>query len=278
MKKIRIFSLVLLMVSTAIFVGYRTYKNATQDVTPPVISCKSDILEVSVQTPEEEFLADVKAMDETDGDVSDQLVIEKMSSFTEEGTRIITYAAVDEHLNVGTLDRTLVYTDYKPPVFSLKRPLSFATGSTIDVLSCVSANSSLDGSLDERVKYSLEETIITTESGEYPIAFRVMDSAGNQVYLDTVIEIYDRNYSDLDVLLKEYLVYVKKGSSFQPDKYFQGARRAHVYGEQEMLTLQSSQLEIRSDVNTDEKGTYCVDYFVNYDGSLGKSRLIVVVQ
>lgn len=278
MKKIRIFSLVLLIVSAAIFAGYRIYIKVTQDILPPVISCESDILEVSVQTTEEELLADVKAMDETDGDVSDQLVIEKMSDFTEEGTRIITYAAVDEHFNVGTLERTLVYTDYKAPVFKLNRPLSFKAGSAIDVLACVSADSSLDGSLDDRVKYSLEETVVTTEPGEYPIALRVMDSAGKQVYLNTVIEIYDRNYGDLDVILKEYLVYVKKGSSFQADRYFEGAKPMYTSDDEEMLELKSGQLTIQSEVNMDEEGIYCVDYFVNYNGAQGKSRLLVVVQ
>lgn len=278
MKRIRIFSLILLIVSAAIFAGYRIYKNVTQDVTPPVLSCENDILEVSIKTSEEELLADVKAVDETDGDVSEQLVIEKMSGFTEEGTRIITYAAVDKSFNVGTLDRTVVYTDYKAPVFKLNRPLSFETGSAINILSCVSVDSSLDGELDERVKYSLEETVTTTQPGEYPIAFRVMDSAGKQVYLNTVIEIYDRNYSDLSVLLKEYLVYVKKGSAFHAEEYFKGAKQAYMLGDGEMLDIEPSQLTIHSGVNTDETGTYCVDYFVNYDGSQGKSRLIVVVQ
>lgn len=278
MRKIKILSLALFAMSVAIFAGFMIYENVTKDVTPPVLSCESDVLEVSVKTPEEELLADVKVIDENDGDVSDQLVIEKMSSFTEEGTRIITYAAVDEHFNVGRLERTLVYTDYEPPVFKLNKPLSFRADSSVDVLSCVSVNSSLDGSLDSLVKYSLEDVVVTTEPGEYPISFRVMDSAGNQVYLNTVLEIYDRSYSELDVILKEYLVYVKKDSDFNAEEYFEGAKESYTSASDEMLELESGQLNIRSEVNTEEEGTYCVDYFVEYNGRQGKSRLLVVVQ
>ncbi|MBQ9150380.1 hypothetical protein IJX73_05560, partial [bacterium] len=58
---------------------------------------------------EEDLLKGVSANDSRSGDVSDTLVIESLSDFTEEGKRIITYAAVDESMNVGRCERTIVY-------------------------------------------------------------------------------------------------------------------------------------------------------------------------
>jgi len=58
---------------------------------------------------------------------------------------------------------------------------------------------------------------------------------------------------------------VKKGASFQAKEYYKGAS---VEGE----------LQIKSNVDTSEEGTYYVDYIMNGLALKGKARLIVVVQ
>ena len=267
MKKFRVFSIILLMLSTAAFVVFQVYIRQVQDTVPPVVTCDSEEITVDVEAPEEELFKGVQAMDKRCGDVSDTLVIEKMSGFTEEGTRVITYAAVDESKNVGRCERILKYEGYKPPKFDLEAPLCFPVGRKMIVAEHIRANSVLDGDLSDNIKYTLEESINTMEEGVYPIEFRVMDSGGKNVYLLTEIEVYGREYMGIGVELKDYLVYAKKGKKFNASKYYKGTDYA---GE--------VSLEIDSNVNVNKEGVYQVDYIVSNGALKGKSRLLVVVQ
>lgn len=266
MKYLRRASVILLIVSVIAFVSFKIYINIVKDTEPPVVTCETEVLEVAVDAPDEELLAGVTAKDSRSGDVTDTLVIESMSDFTEEGTRIITYAAVDESKNVGRCERTLQYKGYKAPTFSLKAPLCFVEGETVDILGRIAAESVLDGDLSSKIKYTMEDTINATEERSYPIEFRVMDSGGKNVYLKTTVEIIGREYAAIDVELDKYLVYVKKGASFDPNKYYKSASHEDV------------SLTVRSKVNTGKKGVYYVDYIVQSGTLKGKSRLVVVVQ
>lgn len=265
MKKLKVFSILLLFVSIVAFILFQMYSRVVRDNTPPVVTCETQELTVQVDASEEELLQGVTAKDRRSGDVTDTIVIESLSAFTEEGTRIITYAAVDKSMNVGRCERTLKYKDYEPPVFDMNAPLCFVEGSQVDLLSCMSAESVLDGSLTSNIKYSLEETVNTTMPGNYPVEFRVMDSGGKTVYLKTDIEIYEREYAGIEIELKDYLVYVKKGADFDAKSYFEKADK-------------EGELVVRSHVDTSKKGVYTVDYIVKGTAVSGKSRLVVVVQ
>ena len=130
MKK-NILCAVLLLFSLCTFFVYTQFKNFTVDSTPPTLFCESDAIKTSVAATEEELLSGITATDDRCGDVSDTLVVEDISNFIGENKRIITYAAVDDTMNVGRLERTLVYTDYSAPKFSLKAPLSYSIGSKV---------------------------------------------------------------------------------------------------------------------------------------------------
>ena len=265
MKKLKKISVVLLFLSVAAFIVFRAYLGIVQDHTPPVLSCEEEELRVTVEATTEELLQGVTAMDDRSGDVSDTLVIESMSDFTNDGTRMVTYAAVDDSGNVGRCERTVKYVGYQPPTFHLSAPLSFPVEGNVDIFSIITADSVLDGDLTFNIKYSLGEVIDIKTPGSYPIEFRVMDSGGTTVYLKTQVEIYERDYAGIDVILSDYLVYVAKGSYFDSADYYVGAD-------------QEGTISIRSDVNTGETGTYFVDYIVSGNGINGKSRLTVVVQ
>lgn len=264
MRKLRVGSIILLAVSTIIFVGFKIYEKSKSDYEPPVISFEKKELVVSVEADEKELLKDVKAIDKKSGDVSDALVVEKLSHFTEAGERVITYAAIDGNGNVGRKERTLRYKDYKKPQFSLNAPLRFPTGQKISVLNGVTALSSLDGDLTDNIKYSLETTLNIMNPGTYPIEFRVVDSGGNTTYLSTEVEIYEASEERIKVDLTEYMIFIDTNDSFDPKRYYKGAD-------------EEGTLEIRSNVNKKKPGVYYVDYIVKAQQTMGKSRLVVVV-
>lgn len=265
MKKLRIFSILFLLLSAAAFVAFRQYRRWNSDTTAPVITCDSQELSLSASATEEDLLQGVTASDDISGDVSDTLVVESLSSFTSEGSRIITYAAVDDSHNVGRAERTLVYTDYQEPVFHLTAPLSYAVGEKVSPLSAITAESVLDGDLTEQIKYSMESSVNNMVVGNYPITFRVMDSGGKTVYLETQVEIYEQSYKGIQVSISDYLIYLNQGQYFDPAAYYLGADA-------------EGELSIWSNVNTQETGSYYVDYVVNGYGAAGKNRMIVVVR
>lgn len=264
MKKIRIWSVILLIVSATVFSVFKIYEQMSRDNKPPEINCQEEELVLSVAADESELLKGVKAVDNRSGDVSDSLVVESLSGFTEDGVRIITYAAIDESGNVVRRERKLRYEDYQKPRFTLSGPLRFPMGRTVSVLGQVGASSVLDGELNGNIKYALENTIDVTNVGSYPVEFRVTDSGGNTVYLTTSLEIYDPSEERIGVSLTEYLVYVGINTAFDPMPYYAGAD-------------QEGSLEIQSNINTAEPGSYYVDYIVRGVSGYGKSRLVVIV-
>lgn len=77
-----------------------------EDRTPPVIHMEETELEYREGMSGEELLAGVTAVDETDGDVTGSLVVEKVSEIGD-GTVIVTFGAKDESGNVGKGSRMM---------------------------------------------------------------------------------------------------------------------------------------------------------------------------
>lgn len=264
MKKIKIFSIILFLFSAAVYAGCRVYDGAVTDHTPPVIAGEG-MIQASVADPGEKLLEGMSAEDDRDGDVTESLVVQSISGFDEEGRRTVNYAAADGSGNVGYYSRQLEYTDYRTPVFSLSAPLRFPVGTSFNICSGISAESSLDGNLSDNIKYTLDRTVLSSAPGTYQIEFRVTDSAEKTSYLQTELEVYDPGEEQLEVTLTAYLVYLNVNDSFHASDYFQESETG-------------GEPEIESNVDTSKAGTYYVDYTVTEDGFTGKSRLIVVVR
>ena len=265
MKKIKLASFILLLISVVIFGIYKVYEFKTRDTEPPKITAETDTITASVAVTEEELLAGVTAMDKESGDVSDSLVVESLSTFVDTNTCEVTYAAIDAKGNVGRLTRTLVYTDYEQPKFTLTDDLRIPRGRMLDFSDIVGAESVLDGNMSDYVKYILADHVDTMMAGTYEIEFRVTDSFGNTAYLPVEIEIYDTMTEHIDVKLTEYILYLNQGAEFHAEDYYVGS---DIDGD----------ISIQSQVDTSQAGIYYVDYVVEGNNSTGKSRLIVVVR
>ena len=264
MKTIKIASVLLLLISIFIFGAYKVYEYKNKDTQPPMIQCETEELVVSVETSEEELLQGVTALDDQSGDVTSTLVIESISPFTEEDARIITYAAIDAKGNVGRCERVLKYEDYQGPTFALSEPLRFPIGKSVNLLGVISAKSPLDGDLSDNIKYTLDETINLSKPGTYHVEFRVTDSCGYVAYFPLEVEIYDKSEERIEVVLSDYSIQLPLNEAFDPTAYYVGS---DIEGE----------LTVKSTVDNKTPGIYYVDYIVNGNNGMGKSRLVVVV-
>ncbi len=263
-------SVIFLMVTLLVFAGYKAYDMGIKDKTAPVITVPDSVLSVSVRATESDLLRDVKASDDKSGDVTDNVLIEKLSSIDSDNNRTIHYVALDDSNNVGRAERTLHYTDYKLPEFSMtKGSLIVKIDGTINIMDYIKASSILDGNVTGFVKYSFDDKLDTSTLGEYPVQFYVTDSAGGVSKLDTTLLVVSDSEVQEPFLLRQYLAYVNMGDDFVPNDYIS----------EEMVY---DQLDIETNVNVDQRGIYTVDYYATRitprNAYNSRARLIVIVR
>ena len=260
------------------FAAYLVYTRQIADNTPPEISFTSDLLEVSVEASEDDLLAGVSALDAKDGDVTNSILVEGISGLSSDQLAIVTYAAFDKAGNVAKSQRTLRYTDYHSPRFSLTAPLIFRSGSSFDLLKFISAEDVMDGILDNRIKATLVSGEgALNEEGIYEVEFRVTNSMRDTAYLTVPVEIYPVGLYNATVTLTDYLIYVQPGDLFDYNDYLDTLQVGT-----ETISLSSIPSDVsvsyNSDVNLNTPGTYSVTYTLKKGSYTGYTRLIVVVE
>lgn len=286
MKKKKWICPVLIVLCVALFLGYSIIDDMTTDTTAPQIKMPEQTLQVSVADGEEALLQGVTALDETDGDVTDSLVVESLRLLDSDGTVSVSYAAFDKSGNVAKAQRQLQYSDYESPRFVLESPLVFTQSGTVNVLNRISAVDFIDGDITHRIRATnLSGTSISTQ-GSYEVQFRVTNSLGDTVQLQLPVEVYAPGTYDGTLALTDYLVYLPVGSEFHAESYLKeytlsGETHDLSGGMPEGFTLQTS-----GQVDPETPGVYVLTYKVTYTvasgtGSrayTGYTKLIVVVE
>ena len=123
MRGSRILCTLVLIASAAAFGLFNWNYYRSKDTLGPVINMDSSDIVVSVNDPQSHVMAGVTATDSKDGDVTALMLIENLSEFVEENTRIVSYAAFDKDNHVSKAQRRMTYSDYVPPHFSLSAPM-----------------------------------------------------------------------------------------------------------------------------------------------------------
>ena len=276
----------------------------TDDTKSPQLQIDQEILEVSVGADDAALLQGVSAKDNADGDVTDSLIVEKISSLAKDHTATVTYAAFDRSGNVAKASRTLKYMDYQSPKFSQNQSLTFSANSMQNILSFMGATDAIDGDISSRVKGTLLSNANSlNEPGLYQVEFRVTNSMNETVYLTLPVEVYPAGTYNANVELSDYLIYVKTGTAFDPESYLEkvvvGTREYSLKNQgptrQEKIRVYFNRyvdpdsvsepnvrvvnVDMLSDVDTKTPGVYFVAYTVDCDGLYtGYARLNVVVE
>lgn len=282
MKKKQWMLLVVIAACAAAFVGFQAWDRAVTDRRAPSITMEENMITVSVYDPESALLQGVTAADSRDGDVTDSLLVESVGSVNEDGQVKVTYAAFDRAGNVAKASRTVQYSDYVPPRFTLDAPLAYAHGSSFDIIDHVGAVDLLDGDITHRVKVtSLADSAISAP-GVYDIRLQVTNSLGDTETLIVQTEIYPSGTYNAQLTLTEYLVYVPQGAVFDPEDYLgvftYGSNAVDLSGG----VPGSCDLEISGRVNTQTPGLYTIEYLISRTAGsqvyTAYSRLVVVVE
>lgn len=306
MGKIKFLSFLILVISAVIFLNDVRQQNRLLDTEGPVIEIDGELLEVSIYDPEETYLTGVTATDKRDGDVTDSLVVESISEFTEENTRIVNYAAFDSSNHVSKSFRRIRYTDYTPIHMELTQPLRFAiTTSDEDFLAGMVATDCLDGDISEKIMLSSDSSVTVSRAGEYPVTIQVTNSAGDTFSLPVTITIYEQAAENAapKLSLTDYLVYVSEGERLSAYDYLESVTVKNISYEPvsgqgtylvDTTDMDSEELadfrkrdpaisydyiEIEDNVDYSRPGAYEIKYMMrDEDGNLGSVYLIVIVE
>lgn len=256
MKTLRMITIILFLLSLAVYLGVSYRYNNQLDRVSPSIQCDSEVLEVSVNADDSALLAGVTATDNRDGNLTNQIMIQGISRLLTEDTVRVTYVVMDSSDNIASCTRIVRYTDYTPPTIALKDIPVYTTNLEQNALSMLketlAATDVKDGDLSGDIRIIASSIDVTLE-GTYTLTLEVTNSLGDSEVIPLTIVIDDEGAVNPLITLKEYITYVDAGSPFDPRSC--------------ILTLNGSfykdtvlGLTINSQVDTATPGTYQVRY------------------
>ncbi len=252
--------------SAAVFIS----EKISIDRTIPQITVEEEMMEVSLKATDEELLKGVTAYDEKDKDLTEKIIIESISGFTEKGVSKVTYAVCDSDNNVAKATRKIRFKGYQSPRFKVTGNLCFSLYEYIDLKKIITAHDSIEGNITGKIIITSDD-YSGSNAGAYSIDVSVTNNKGDTSTIQLPLIVEDRPISVPTIELTEYLVYTKKGTSIDFNAYLVDA----LQGE----TSLKNKVTVESNVNFNEPGTYHVHYYVtDTDDLRGHSVLTVIVE
>jgi len=252
--------------SAAVFIS----EKINTDKTIPQITVEEEMIEVSLKAKDEELLEGLTAFDEKDGDLTDKIIIESISRFTEKGVCKVSYAVCDSDNNVAKATRMIKYKGYKSPRFQVLDNLCFSLYEHIDIRNHIFATDSLEGNITDQIVVTSENYSVSIP-GIYSIDATVTNSKGDTSTIRLPLILEDIPLSAPKIELTEYLVYSKKGKTIDFNTYIVDALDSNEASLKNKVTVESN-------VDFNKPGTYNVHYYVTDSlGIRGHSILVVIV-
>ncbi len=270
MKIYKIAVILLFLAVSGVFLVTFVAERFTVDTTVPVISLEDDVLELSVNAKDKDFLDGVTAFDEKDGDLTDKIIVESVSKFVKPGICKVTYAVCDEDNHVATAVRKVKYTDYESPRYALTESPCYSVYESVNIKNSLSVIDCFDGELSGNMILTSKDYTTATE-GVFSIDVTVTNSMGDTSVLTFPLTVENRSLSAPEIELSEYLVYLDKGEKIDLEEYIVSAVD---YEERDIL----SKVTVDTNLNVNKEGTYIVHYYAEDSrGERGHSIMIVMV-
>lgn len=270
LKTLRTAVTALFIFTFIIFCYFYVSEKMNTDNTIPVISIDEEMLEVGFKVTDEELLVGVTAFDEKDKDLTDKVIVESISKFTEKGISRVTYAVCDSDNHVAKATRKIKYKGYTSPEFVMTDDLCYSIYETINISESLGAKDCIDGDISEDMIITFDD-FVTSTTGVFSINATVTNSKGDTSDITLPLIVEDRNILAPKIILKDYLVNIQKGEEFDPQEYVKRV----VDRDEDILALD---VKIESKVDVNKEGVYMVHYYAtDSHGLRGHSVLIVAV-
>ena len=212
MRYIRILVVILFMASLGLCGAAKIRERAGEDPTKPVITNETGELEISTSYEESDLLEGLKAQDEKDGDLTDQIMVGNFSQFIEPGVCNLSYVVFDSSNQAATLTRRVKFTDYQSPEFSLSSPLVFAESREDNAMDYIRAGDQIDGDISSLVKL-LDSSINYRTAGDYEVHVQVTNSLGDTVEATLPVHIVEASRISTEIHLIQGIAYIKTNST-----------------------------------------------------------------
>lgn len=283
MKRINVLLLMVLAVATGLFAGYHLWVHNRLDTTGPVLTVEEGLLEISVKDRETALMQGIRAVDDRDGDVTASILVESIYGISEDHVTTVTYAAFDRAGNVTKIQRKIRFVDYQSPRFEAYGSLTFPGNASFDLMDYVGAYDVLEGDIRRRVHATLiSDTKAVSAEGNHQVKLMVTNSLGDTAEVVIPVMVYSPEWYSADVMLTDYLIYLKQGDNFRAEDYL----KTFLFRGDPINISQGVPadigVEIHNEVRTDAPGVYEVTYILskNLNGTnhSGIAKLIVIVE
>lgn len=274
MRIVRIILIVVSILSLGIFGISELIRFSGRDTEAPEITSDRDVLEIPCEYTQEQLMEGLSAEDETDGDLTSEIIAGSFSRFINTGECNLTYVVFDSSDQPATFTRKVRFTDYHPPRFTLTEPLVFSEqeGSYTTAMERLGASDQLDGDLKEWITQT-DTDVNYQRVGTYTMSVEVSNSFGDTSSAALPVHVVSAENRRVDIALTSGIVYISAGESLDPSAYISGVTAA------DGSSLDPSAVTAESAVDTNTPGCYEVHYQVfDAGGNTGETWLTVIVE
>lgn len=246
----------------------------TRDTTIPEIISDREVLEIPCSYTQEQLSEGLSAWDETDGDLTSEIIPGTFSRFIDTGTCTLTYVVFDSSDQSASLTRKVRFTDYHPPRFTLTEPLVFMVqeGSYTAAMTRLGARDLLDGDLKEWITQT-DTDVSYQREGAYTMSVEVSSSLGDTASAVLPIHVVGAESLRVNIALTTGIVYIRAGEGLDPAAYIAGVTAA------DGSAIDPSSVSCESGVDANTPGCYEIHYQASdYMGNTGETWLTVIVE
>lgn len=270
MRYLKRFSVVIFICAVMFYVYADIKYNSDINTDKPTIKNEIELLEVSVNDEPTALYKGLSASDETDGDLTEDIMIASMSHFFEDNTINVKYVVFDSSNNSASITRKVQYKDYKSPEFTLSTPLVYSIGDSFDLLEKIKVKDCIDGDISDRVRV-ISNMVNNYTAGTYPVVLEVSNSCGDTSQI-TIWATYQNKEDTAFIKLHQYIIYLELGEKFEPYSWISSVT------DKNNKDLGKEKVEIKGTLDTSKEGNYQLVYSYNDGGNIGQVPVTVVVR
>lgn len=271
MRYLRIVTITIFVMACAVLC-WTMYSVASRDSVAPKITDSVGDLHLQVSDDSRLLMQGLTATDDRDGDLTDRILVERISRFSVPGVCQVSYVVFDNGNNLCRYQRTVTYDDYVSPRLQLEGPLMYRMGERISILDRIRLNDCLDGDITHKLKLE-SSNVIDTAIGVYEIELFATNNYGDDIYAKIPLNIVGYSADAPKILLKQYLTYVNAGDEFSPLSYVESVN--DING----TPISIDQIKVTTQVELSKAGGGQICYEVtDQNGVKGITYLTVIVE
>ena len=271
MRYLRIVTILIFLAACALLC-WTLYTLSSQDTVAPQITDTVGELHLKVSDDASLLLKGLTAKDDRDGDLTDRILVERTSRFSQPGVCQVSYVVFDNSENFCRYQRTVVYDDYVSPKLQLEQPLMYRMGEQISIMDRIRLYDSIDGDITHALKLE-SSNVPDNTTGVYEIELSATNNFGDSIYARIPLNIVVYSVDAPKIGLTEYLVYTKAGAAFDPLAYVESVQ------DREGQSISKDEIKVISQVDLSKPGGGQICYEVtDQRGVVGVTYLTVIVE